>query len=283
MARMTVLKEIITSRQNRLVVETVKLSERKNRMAHGQFRFDGRKLFGEAVAFDVPIRKILLAESRADRMLEEIEGQRNAAALSEAVVYILSDDVFAKVSEEQAPEGILCVSEFPSLHATGEAGKSKLLQVAESPLNSVLLLESVRDPGNVGTILRSASAFGIGCVAMSADCADIYNPKTIRGAMGALFRTPIAVFSDITEAVELLKSKGHRVYAAALDPEAIRLGRQTLSAGDCVMIGNEGHGLSKAAIDAAGQSLYIPMEEGSESLNAAIAASVILWSLYENR
>ena len=101
--------------------------------------------------------------------------------------------------------------------------------------------------------------------------------------MGALFRTEIAVFDDITEAVRILKRAGHRVYAAALDPNAVRLGKHTLAAGDCVMVGNEGHGLSAAAIDAAGQSLYIPMEEGSESLNAAIAASVILWSLYGDK
>ena len=280
---MTISREKITSRQNRLVVDTVKLSERKARVARGEFRFDGKKLFGEAVAFGVVIRKILLAESKAQRMLSEIEQYRDAEALADAVVYILSDDVFAKVSEEQAPEGILCVASFPSFHATGEAGRRKLLQVAEMPLKSVLLLESVRDPGNVGTILRSASAFGIGCVAISSDCADIYNPKTIRGAMGALFRTEIAVFDDITEAVRILKREGHRVYAAALDPDAVRLGKRTLSAGDCVMVGNEGHGLSEAAIDAAGQSLYIPMEEGSESLNAAIAASVILWSLYGDK
>ena len=135
----------------------------------------------------------------------------------------------------------------------------------------------------MGTILRSASAFGIDCVVLSSDCADIYNPKTIRGAMGALFRTKIVFAEDIVAAISCLRERGHCVYAAALDPKAVRLGRDTLSRGDCVMIGNEGHGLSAAAIQAAEKSLYIPMEEGSESLNAAIAASVLLWSLYVGR
>ena len=98
--------------------------------------------------------------------------------------------------------------------------------------------------------------------------------------MGALFRMKIASFNDITEAISLLRAGGRRVYAAALDPEALKLGSSTLRRGDCVVIGNEGHGLSEATVAACDRSLYIPMEAGSESLNAAIAASVILWSMY---
>ncbi len=276
---MTVSQDKITSRQNRLVIETGKLCDRKERNARKQFRFDGLKLFLEAVEKGICVERVFLAESRAEHLIAEVKKHSSSEELSGAVVHILSDDVFAKVSEEHSPEGILAVASFPTFHATGATARKMLLQVAEKQ-QSVLLLESVRDPGNVGAILRSAAAFGIGCVAVSADCADIYNSKTIRGAMGALFRMKIAVFSDITEAVALLRENGHRVYAAALDREAMKLSSSALHRGDCVVIGNEGHGLSREVIASCDQSLYIPMEAGSESLNAAIAASVILWSLY---
>ena len=276
---MTVSKEKITSRQNRLVVDTWKLNDRKERTEKRRFRFDGVKLFGEAVEKGVSVVHVLIAESKAERMLVEVEERRNAEALKNATVYVLSDDVFSKISEERSPEGMITVAEFPPFHAWGESGRA-LLEGATDAEKSVLILESVRDPGNVGTILRSAAAFGVGCVVMSTDCADIYNGKTVRGAMGALFRMRIAVFEDVTEAVAILQKKGRRVYAAALDPDAMRLAGSALSKGDCVAIGNEGHGLSPRTVQACDKSLYIPMEDGSESLNAAIAASVILWSIY---
>lgn len=276
---MTVSKEKITSRQNRLAVDTWKLNDRKERTEKRRFRFDGVKLFGEAVEKGVTIVHVLIAESKADRVLVEVEARRDAEALKNATVHILADDVFSKISEERSPEGMITVAEFPPFHAWGEKSRA-LLDDAANANKSVLVLESVRDPGNVGTILRSAAAFGVGCVAMSADCADIYNGKTVRGAMGALFRMRITVFEDVTEAIAILQKKGRRVYAAALDPEAVKLTKSTLSQGDCVVIGNEGHGLSQKTVQACDKSLYIPMENGSESLNAAIAASVILWSVY---
>ena len=276
---MIVSRDKITSRQNRLVIEVGKLCDRKGRNAVGCFRFDGVKLFAEAVEKGVAIERILLAESRAQRMLEAVEAYADSASLSGACVHILSDEVFAKVSEEQSPEGILTVAAFPPFHTAGDEGRALLESSARSG-KGILLLESVRDPGNVGTILRSAAAFGVECVAISSDCADIYNSKTIRGAMGALFRMRIAVFSDITEAVGILRNEGRYVYAAALDPSALRLGPSVLGKSDCVLVGNEGHGLSEAAIRACDRSLYIPMEDGSESLNAAVAASVILWNMY---
>ena len=276
---MIVSQDKITSRQNRLVVETGKLCDRKERTARRQFCIDGIKLFREAVEKGVTVVRVFLAESKASRMMAELEALAPCEALANAVVHVLSDDVFAKLSAEQAPEGILAVATFPAFHVTDDQSRNVLLDMCHTG-GGILLLESVRDPGNVGTILRSAAAFGIDCVAISADCADIYNAKTVRGAMGALFRMKIAVFGDITEAISLLRQNGRRVYAAALDHDALRLTPSTLSRRDCAVIGNEGHGLSAAAIAACDRSLYIPMEAGSESLNAAAAATVILWSMY---
>ena len=161
-----------------------------------------------------------------------------------------------------------------------KATKDDFFDTASDKTKRVVLLESVRDPGNMGTIIRSAAAFGVDALAISSDCADIYNPKTVRGAMGALFKMNVYVFDDIKTAVSSLVDSGRKVYAAALDKTAVRLDEVELSAGDAVIIGNEGHGLSQETIEACTRSLYIPMEEGSESLNAAIAASVIMWNMY---
>ena len=278
---MIVSQDKITSRHNRLIVETGKLGDRKARTVERRFCLEGIKLFCEAAEKGIEIERVFVAESRAERVMAELERKSGCPALETATVHTVSDDVFAKISREQAPEGILAVAAFPSFHAEGREARDMLLSACKEN-GGILLLESVRDPGNVGTILRSAVAFGISCVVMSADCADIYNAKTVRGAMGALFKMKIAFFSDITEAIGLLRENGRRVFAAALDPTAQRLGPSVLNRNDSVAVGNEGHGLSPEAIAACDRSLYIPMEQGSESLNAAIAASVILWNMYSN-
>ncbi|MBO5305273.1 MAG: RNA methyltransferase [Clostridia bacterium] len=276
---MRICDEIITSRQNKNVSLVAGLDNRKMREREGLFRFDGSKLFSEAVLGGVTLDRLFLKQSEAKKWLALAE--RFGEALADTSVLILEDGLFDRISEERAPEGIISVAERPSIHAKeGEASFLVLESMAADKGKRILLLESVRDTGNVGTILRSASAFGIDLVVMSTDCADLLNPKTVRGAMGALFRQKTATFSDITGAIALLRDKGRRVHGAALDRNAAALGRSVLREGDCVVIGNEGHGLSERTLASCSDTLFIPMEEGSESLNAAIAASVIMWSMY---
>ena len=267
-----VANEVITSRQNRLVKLVCSLERKKAREESGLFRFDGIKLCIEALAKGIELEYIFVCESRLSDIRGRIPG--------EAELVVVSDDVFSKMSEEKAPEGVISVAKMPrelhrEVYADGD-GEDFLPCEGEK----VFVLEAIRDPGNLGTIVRTAASLGIDRIVMTSDCTDIYNPKTIRGAMGALFRMPIVFFDDITEAVKILQGAGRRVFAAALDPHAIRFGKEPMKKGDCVVIGNEGHGLSENTVRACGQSLYIPMEEGSESLNAAIAASVLLWGLY---
>ena len=144
----------------------------------------------------------------------------------------------------------------------------------------VLLLESVRDPQNVGAIIRAAAAFSVDRIVMSRDCADIYNQKAVRASMGALFSMKIDRVDSVSDAICALRGGGRRVFAAALDREAQRLGDLGILPGDCVVIGNEGHGLTKEVIDASTGSVYIPMSDGVESLNAATAAAVLCWEFF---
>ena len=145
---------------------------------------------------------------------------------------------------------------------------------------SVFILESVRDPGNLGTVIRTASAFGVGCLLLSGDCADIYNPKTIRAAMGTMFHQNIVKVDDLCTAIRTLSDQGRDIYAATLGRDAVLLGDPELDQRDCIAVGNEGHGLSEAVIEACGKKILIPMMPGTESLNAAVASSVCLWEQF---
>ncbi len=281
--------ETVTSRQNSFVKELCALSEKKYREKLGLFRFDGLKLFEEAILSDVPLVSIAVRESALSfvegRLLESFENRLKGRAFpEECKVRILSDGVFDKISEEKSPEGVICVAKaLDKIH--------KMTTINNIPENLALLgdgkrspkllfLSEVRDPGNVGTILRTAAAFGIDCVLLSKDCADLYAPRTLRAAMGAIFRLPtLRIDGRAEDAVRALRDMGRSVYATALDATARPLGSFSLSPTDVFVIGNEGHGLSDKLIEAATGSVYIPMSPGSESLNAAIAATVCIWEL----
>lgn len=139
------------------------------------------------------------------------------------------------------------------------------------------IVSSVRDPGNLGTIIRNANALGIDELIISADCADIYNPRTVRAAMGALFRQKITVCRDIISAVSVLREMGYCVLAAALSQSSVSITNVDVSCRTCFLIGNEGHGLDGELINACSGSVIIPMQNGCESLNAAAAAAILMW------
>lgn len=140
-----------------------------------------------------------------------------------------------------------------------------------------MLVEDIRDPGNLGTIMRTAAALGVDRLILIGDCADIYSSKTIRGSMGAAFRLNTLRCRDGAALVGALRAAGRRVFAAALRDDAVRLDDANLTSDDCVVIGNEGHGLSDAVIAASDGCVIIPMSAGSESLNAATAATIFMW------
>lgn len=274
---------IITSRQNQYVTLAAKLQERKHRQSEGLLRFDGVKLYCEAVLRGVEIEFILLDATLAeavDAKAKALYGFGIDAA--GARILTLSHDIFVKISDENAPEGIVCVAKYiDKIHkiATINSRQEILLQLASPGSGRILLCESLRDPGNVGTVVRTAFAFGIDWLVLSGDCADLYNPKTLRGAMGTLFSQKILRVDDLPAAVEILQSKGRRVYAAALDENAKQLGSFAFGKGDCAVIGNEGHGLSPRMLDACCEKVYIPMAGNAESLNASVAASVLMWEM----
>ena len=187
-----------------------------------------------------------------------------------------------KISEEKSPEGVICIAKhIDKLHKIATINNSdEKYAIGELENNSIFIVESVRDPGNLGTIIRTSAAFGVDCLVISSDCADIYNPKTLRAAMGTIFHQRILKVDRLPEVVRLLSQQDRRIYAATLGRNAKLLGKISLDRRDCIAVGNEGHGLSEKVIEACGEKILIPMAEGTESLNAAIAASVCLWEQF---
>lgn len=274
---MTAFDEVIRSRQNRTVVELGKLLDKKYREERQAFRFDGIKLLEEAIANGVEILCLALCENRAEEILEKLKKRFGEEALGRiGRILVLAEEVFDKISEEKSPEGVITVGKYID-KIQKNATIYNSVHFSKLKNERLVLLEAVRDPSNLGAIVRSAAAMGVDRMILSADCADIYNPRAVRAAMGTLFAQRIDYVADLPEVISSLRSSGRRVFAATLDGRAVRLGEVPLTFGDCVVIGNEGHGLSDACIKACDQSVFIPMTDRAESLNAAVAASILMW------
>ena len=275
--------EIIRSRQNKNIVELCKLTDRKAREATKTFRFDGIKLLEEAIKNDVEICAVFLSFSAQERVLDFLR-TRFGGAYEDRIekCFVVSDDIFDKISEEKSPEGVITIAKYiDKLQKNATIYSSA--HFLEMKNEHIVLLESVRDPSNVGAIIRSAAAIGIDRLILSADCADIYHPRAVRGSMGTLFNQRIDRVSDLPATIAEMRKSGRRVFAAALDDRALSLGKFEILTGDAVVIGNEGHGLSDDVIAACGNSVIIPMSERAESFNAAVAASILMWEFAKGK
>lgn len=257
----------IESRANPAVKFAASLADKKFRDREGVFSAEGFTLFFDFCKMGLFPRQIYLSEKAAS-FRERIEEalQENATEL-----FLLSESAFEKVTTEKGSQGLVsvyCVADVATL----------------CPLTRtehLIALERVQDPGNVGTVIRTASAFGFDGVLL-VDCADPFGPKTVRATMGAVAGIPIRCFSKTSELFSFLKENGVRSVAACLNPRSVEIGKTDLSGRVCVLIGNEGKGLSDEAIASADVCAVIPMET-MESLNAASAATVFLWEIKRRR
>lgn len=186
---------------------------------------------------------------------------------------LVSESVFEKLSETKTPQGVLATVDMR------EYILEDLLMINKNPL--FLVLENLQNPGNLGTILRTAEGAGVDGIIMSRDTVDVYNPKVVRSTMGSLFRMPFAYVEDIFEAVEIIKSRGVTVYAAHLDGEGFY--EKDYRKGTAFLIGNEGNGLTSKLTALADEKIRIPMKGKVESLNAAIAATLMAYEALRQR
>ena len=275
---MSDLNDVIKSSQNKYVSLARGLSNRKKREESALFRFDGIKLMCEAQRSGVELDFVLVCEGFEDDIFEKSRSLYGIDRKDlDCRIVVVSRQIFENLTEENAPEGVISVAKYCSdIHKSLEE-----YSVTDFDKNDkILLLDSVRDPQNVGAIIRVAAAFGVDRIIMGRDCADIYNSKTVRASMGTLFGIRIDRVSSVQNAIVSLISQGRRVFAATLDGRAKRLGDFEIKKGDCVVIGNEGHGLSRETVCTCSESVFIPMSEQVESLNAATAAAVLVWEFF---
>ncbi len=251
----------IESRANPAVKFAASLSDKKFRDREGLFIAEGLTLFFDFCQSGLYPKRIYLSQDALDQKAK-IE-----QALSDAKVeaYELSSSAFEKISTEKGAQGLV------SVYAAADLPRAK------KGLGRVVALERVQDPGNVGTVIRTASAFGFDAVLL-VSCADPLGPKTVRATMGALGRIPLCTFSRTEEMFSFLAEEGLRCVAACLSDGARPIGQTDLSEPVCVLIGNEGKGLSEEAISRSDCACIIPIEN-MESLNAASAATVFLWEV----
>ena len=249
--------KIITSRQNPLMTHLRKLaSSRSYRKKSGEYLCDGTKLLAEALKWGAEVKTAVFSE-RVD-----------IPPLPDGVRAVrVSEELMRAVSPMETPQGALFTVALPEV------------QLPETLLGKhYLVLDGVQDPGNVGTILRTADAFDCDGVFLVNACADLYNPKTARATMGAIFRRE-AYSVTVEELFSLLQKSDVPLYGTALRDDTVPLAEANLARA-AVAIGSEGRGLSQQVLDECAKTLKIPMNPRCESLNAAIAATVVLWEMY---
>ena len=284
----TFFDDVITSKQNKCVKEASLLLRTKGRKEASMTRIDGVKLFAEAVACGIDIEKIYVLESHSEEVLASMDsyapGWREAL---NATVIMLSESAFSQITEEKSPEGVICLlkyldkSEKSGTIIRKEFSQCNIIRREKREKGRSIALEAIRDPGNLGTIIRTCLAFGITDIYLSDDCAEVTSPKVIRSSMGAVFAASIYTCKSLPESLSNLKSEGFRINAAALYGSPVLISETPLCEKDIFVIGNEGHGLSDDVLTIADRCVIIDMHTGPgcESLNAAVAACVCAWEL----
>lgn len=290
---------MITSLKNDRMKHVIQLRDKSRlRNEEGLFVAEGLKMFEEA-----PVAKLREVYCREDlwqsmetarkgtssentvsgeeaaeqkdkwlRLLDKLEQCRRSGVMVEAV----SEEVFRRLSDTQTPQGILFLMEKMSyeLPTLLEEAVQRQKETGQSPL--FLLLEDIQDPGNLGTMIRTGEGAGVSGILMSKGTVDIYNPKTIRSTMGSLYRVPFLYMEDTAQAVMQLKESGVRVYAAHL--KGTKSYREAdYQTGTAFLIGNEGNGLKEETAALADEYIRIPMQGRLESLNAAVAAALLMY------
>ena len=246
------MEERISSRKNPLLQQVKKLlSSRAERRKTGLFVADGTKLLEEAVKYWPGLQTVILTDGVEIQVPDHVRVVR------------VPEDVMASISPMEAPQGALFLGKLPE-------------QTEFVPKKGMLILDGVQDPGNIGTILRTADAMDVPVVLLEG-CADPWSWKVIRSTMGAAFRTPV-VQATWEEVLGKCREAGIPIGVTALSDRAVDIRSARLS-DMALVIGSEGRGVRKEVLEHADHELIIPMNPHCESLNAAIAAAIVMWEI----
>lgn len=243
--------EHITSLKNPKVTAWKALKDRKGRRESGCFLVEGRKMVEEALASAFDVETVLVQEG-----MELPDGLTMP-------VYELPAHVLAAVCDTKTPQGIAAVVRMKEQSALGK---------------HIVVLDGVQDPGNVGTIIRTADAAGLDGVLLSTQCADVFSPKVLRATMGSIFRMNLRTTDDLPGELTKLREKGYSILSSQLDGTPF-YEREKVAEQFALIIGNEGNGVSEQVQQTATHRVRLPMRGGAESLNAAIAAAIMMYEL----
>jgi len=258
--------DVITSSQNNLIKEIKSLDKRKYRDEKGLFIAEGIRFVGEALEESADISYIVVSEKLPDikggiEILKDIEAQG-------IKYYRTTEKIFKDISNTESPQGILAVI---------KAKKLDFEDIVQEH-NKIIILEGLQDPGNMGTIIRTADAAGMTGIIISEGCVDIYNPKVLRSTMGSVFHLPVYQCKDIVNTLKLIKTRGIKIYATHLK------GNQSchdlkMDGDVAIIIGNEANGINDETAGLADVLVRIPMPGKAESLNASVAAGILMYEV----
>lgn len=265
---------MITSTANAQIKELVRLMKKtRTRDEAGVFIVEGPRMTGELFTDPLwrkSIRTVYISEGYASKYPGHVEKIRRICRCE-----LLSDSVYGHVSDTKTPQGIMAVT------ARKEYDMGDILGENTGKAN-ILVLDNLQDPGNLGTIFRTAEAAGVTGIILSRDCVDIYNPKVVRSTMGAVLRMPFLYVDDLPGTISELKEEGIQIYAAHLEGRE-PYDREDYTTGCAFLIGNEGNGLRQEVAECADRRILIPMCGRAESLNAAVAAAVLMFEVSRQR
>ncbi len=257
--------EMVTSKNNPLIKHYRKLCENKHyRYTYRLFVVEGLRIVRDALQENIPCT-ILMTETAMKKYSEDLQGLMQQPESFR----MISDEIGEYISDTEHTQGVFAICGMRNLQLS--SGNIR-------PDGRYLVLEHLQDTGNMGMILRTADAMGMDAVISCGSC-EIYNPKTVRATMGAIFRIPVYEETEIRKIVGILQEKKVLSYGAVLREDAVSLSEMQMGKGCAVWIGNEGNGLSNEAVEACDKCVIIPMRGRTESLNAAMAAGIMMWEM----
>ena len=252
----------ITSRDNKILKHTKKLAKTAYRAKAGEFVAEGERLCAEALNFAHTMISYAILTAEFFESNRKFQKKLDDLNIS---IYIVSEMLFADIAQTTTPQGILFVVKTP----------------LESPrdfadISRALILDGISEPGNMGTIIRTADAFGFRTIILANDCVDVYNPKVVRASMGGIFRASFVKADDISLTMNELKSAGFQLVATALD-NAQDVTEFKFNKKCALIIGSEASGVSNELLKECDATVKIPMANDAESLNAAVAAGIVMY------
>ena len=245
--------EMITSLHNQKVVFWRSLNEKKGRDSTGLFLVEGTKMVSEALKSAFTVETILIRDDYTPSFSvpEEIPGFR------------MPGNVFNSVCSAKTPQGIAAVVRIRTIHSSG---------------SRLIALDGLQDPGNVGTVIRTADAAGFDSVFVSPDCADVFSPKVLRATMGSIFHIGVELTDSLSDLLSQYRNDGYSVISSQLDGDPF-YSRNPVDPPFVLIVGNEGNGISDAVKAQATHRYRLPMRGEAESLNVAVAAGIMMYEL----